>query len=714
MNKIITVFGKSGSGKSTLAANLGSCLAKRDKVVVLISANLQHGGIQLFFNQVIKADKGIFNALNDVAEQEHTYLTQCQNVNDNLYLLAVPNSHNDFFGTEKIEVGRVDDMVRRLSTSCDHIIFDCTDSLTNPITAMALYLADTALVTYNPSYESIFWHKSMKSLFEQLRLTERIIPVVSTYNMGCKQTVFFSETEMTYAVTLPGVESAKYYESSGTPMYYSPEKNKYIKEYKSGIDRIADEIAALDVPNHSAAEYPEGYAEIDNLIYLKNLKNKEEDTDEFDNYEQIKDIVMRTINTRHSGELAEVVGKPEGEARLQSLIRKYLNSLDLVMEGQNINDLTSRIYDDMAGLGILSKYIYNEELEELNINSSNNIWATFPSGKVRLNEKFGSDVECQAIIKKALAMGKVIIDGRNPIGDSSIGSGKRISGAVEPCVRSGYGGIASIRKQKTGYVTRELLISSNTASEDEVVFIETCLNNDISMIFSGATGSGKTASMGCILKSIPKETRIGVIQDNDEIDVNIYDGYGTPVNDAYHLFVKDKPYPVTEKDLTKVMLRLDPDIVVLAEMRGDEAADVVRGSLTGHTALSSVHATSSELTYKRIVRLCHIAEPGLSEQSHLEDIIRAFPIIVFSKKLKDGSRKWMQVYEATGVKDGKVDGELIFKFVQDKVDKEGDRIVKIHGTHKQVNPISDALAETLRENCVDEELIRKWRMEDVG
>jgi pilus assembly protein CpaF len=711
LNKIIAIYGKTGSAKSTTAVNLATCLAERDKVVILISANLQHGGIQLFFNQVIKEDKGIFQALNDVTEQEASFLTQCQSVNDNIYLLAVPNKHTEFFSDEKIEVRKIDDMVRRLSTHCDHIIFDCTDDLYNPLTAMGLYLADVALITYNPSYESIFWHNSMTSLFDQLRLSERIIPVVSTFNAGCKQEVFFSETGISYALRLPGLDNAKAYENSGTPIYYSSDKSKYIREYKKAIDKIADEINALEVPGHIAAEHPEGFAEINNLIFLKNKEGSS--VREYDNYEQIKDIIMRTINANHSTELAEVVGKQEAEGRLQSLIRKYLNSLNLIVEGQNINDLTTRIYNDMAGLGLVSKYIFNEELEELNINSFNNIWATYPSGKVRLKERFGSDIEAQAIIKKALSLGKVIVDARNPVGDSSLGSGKRISGAVDPCVRSGYGGIASIRKQKTGIVTRELLISSNTASEEEIVFTETCLNNDISMIFGGATGSGKTASMACILKSVPTDTRIGVIQDNDEIDANIYDSTGTPINDAYHLFVKDKPYPVTEKELTKVMLRLDPDLVVLAEMRGDEAADIVRGSLTGHTALSSVHTKSAPLTYKRLVRLCHMAEPGLSEQSHLEDIIKAFPIVVFSKKLKDGSRRWMQIFEATGIKDGAVEGNVIFKFVQEEVvrDEETGKIKKIVGSHQQMNPISEGLAEILRENCVDEALIKKWRKE---
>ena len=448
-------------------------------------------------------------------------------------------------------------------------------------------------------------------------------------------------------------------------------------------------------------------------FYKPISKSKENDDEGFDNYEQVKDILMRTINANHSGELAEVVGKPEGKSKLQSLIRKYLNSLDLVMEGQNINDLTSRIYDDMAGLGLLSKYIYDDDLEELNINSADNIWATYPSGKVRLNEKFGNDIECQAIIKKALSLGNVIIDGRTPIGDSHIGSGKRISGAIEPCVRPGYGGIASIRKQKTGYVTRDLLISSKTATEDMIILAEKCVNHKISMIFAGPTGSGKTASMACVLRSVPKEKRIGVIQDNDEIDANIYNEYGTPINDAYHLFVKDGTPPVTEKDLTKVMLRLHPNIVVLAEMRGDEAADIVRGSLTGHTAISSVHATSAELTYTRIARLCHSAEPGLSEESHLRDIINAFPIVIFSDQLDDGSRKWLQVFEATGVKDKDVEGNLIYEFVTDKVEKdEKDRITKIHGSHQQVAPISEKLAKKLRSYGVDEKLIRKWRMEE--
>lgn len=711
MNKNIAIFGKSGSGKSTLAANLACAMANKDKVVAIISANLQHGSIQIFFNTIIKDNKGIFHALNDVTEREQEMLTQCNDVHPNIYLLATPNNHKDYYA-EEIEIRKFESMVRRLSVFTDYIIFDLKEDLNNPITAMGLYLADIACVTYNPSYDSIYWHKTMQTLFNQMLLEDRLIPVVSPHDMGCSMDQFFRETGIEYAKILPTVDRAKIYENSGTPIYFKKEKSKQIKSYRQAVDQVLYDIEHVfgSLNKHISADNPDGFAEINRLIFLKNKETGR--TQEQDQYETIKNTVMQIITTNHADDLAEVVGKIEAAPRLKNLIRKYLNQEKLVIEGVNIGDLIERIYDDMAGLGLVSAYLKDDTLEELNINSTDSIWAIYPDRKERLETRFGTEVECQAIIKKALAAGGIQVDGRSPIGDSSLGSGRRVTGAIEPVVRKGTGGIASIRKQKSSYVTREFLVESGTTSVSELEFIETCINNEISVIFSGATGSGKTASMGCVLNSIPDDTRVGVIQDNDEININRFNEDGRQINDVFYLFTKGEPgdpNAVSEQKLATHMLRLHPDVLVLAEMRGNEAADIVRASLTGHTVISSVHAKSADLTYKRIVRLCHKAEPGLSEASHLQDIITAFPIIVFSKLQKDGTRKWTQIFEATGIKDNMVDGRMLFKYTPEKTEEVDGKIVKIIGSHKQLNPISDHLADILRENCVDEELITKWK-----
>lgn len=711
MNRNIAIFGKSGSGKSTLAANLACGIASQDKVVAIVSANLQHGSIQIFFNTVIKEDKGIFQALNDVTEREQEMLTQCSNVNHNIYLLATPNNHKDFYA-EEIEIRKFENMIRRLSVFTDYIIFDLKEDLNNPVTAMGLYLADIMCVTYNPSYDSIYWHNTMQALFNQLQLTDRIISVISPHEMGCSMDQFFRETQIEYAKILPTVDKAKIYENSGTPIYFKNESNKQLKSYRQGIDQIIYDIENTfnNLPKHISADNPDGIIELNRLIFLKNKESGK--TQEQDQYETIKNTVMQIITTNHADDLAEVVGKAEAANRLRNLIRKYLNQEKLVMGDVNIGDLIERIYDDMAGLGLVSQYLKDDKLEELNINSADSIWAIYPDKKERLDVRFGTDVECQAIIKKALAAGGVQIDGRSPIGDSSLGSGRRVTGAIEPVIRKGLGGIASIRKQKSSYVTRDFLVSSETVSETEIEFIETCINNEISVIFSGATGSGKTASMGCVLNSIPDFTRVGVIQDNDEININRYDENNKQLNDVFYLFTKGEPgdpNAVSEQKLTTHMLRLHPDVLVLAEMRGNEAADIVRASLTGHTVISSVHAKSADLAYKRIVRLCHKAEPGLSELSHLQDIITAFPIIVFSKLQKDGTRKWSQIFEATGIKDDMVEGKMLFKYIPEKSETLPDGKIKITGKHKQINPISEHLADILRENCVDERLITKWK-----
>lgn len=454
-----------------------------------------------------------------------------------------------------------------------------------------------------------------------------------------------------------------------------------------------------------------GRFSVNDLIYRANKRRS--DTGESvkaQDYGEILDRLQRLIAKNHSAELAEVLYSEEAEGKLKDLIMRYLNSEQLVSKDmRNISELVDAVYFDMAGMGLLSPYLQDSETEEINVNGSGGIWVLYKDRKVRLNETFSNPEACANIVRKMSRFGNVILDGSKPVGDSYIAKGIRMSGAIEPCVDPDAGAIASVRKQKPSFITRENLIGWETATAEELDFLTLCVNNGVSVAIAGATGSGKTADMGYILSRIPYEKRIVTIEDTRELTLVQYDKNGVMLNDVIHLLTKEEPNPVTMLDLLKLSLRLHPQILVPAEMRGREALTVQEAGRTGHTIVSTLHANSARTAYERILTMCLEAGTSLSEERLLKNIVEAFPIMLFKMQLPDKSRKYMEIFEATGVKNGEVSGTTLFKYAVDHYerDKEG-RITKVVGSHRRMGNISPSLAERLLVGGVPQKEIRRF------
>jgi pilus assembly protein CpaF len=400
---------------------------------------------------------------------------------------------------------------------------------------------------------------------------------------------------------------------------------------------------------------------VNDLIYRANkLRSDSDESMQAQDYSEILDKLQRIIAKNHSAELAQVLYSEEAEEKLKDLIMRYLNSEQLVAKDKgNISELVDAIYYDMAGMGLLSPYLQDTDTEEINVNGYGGIWVLYRDRKVRLNETFGTPEACSNIVRKMSRFGNVILDGSKPIGDSFIARGVRMSGAISPCVDPDAGAIASIRKQKPSFITRENLIEWDTATAEELDFLTLCVNNGVSVAIAGATGSGKTADMGYILSCVPPDKRIVTIEDTRELSLAKFDENGVMINDVIHLLTKEEPNPIPMLDLLKLSLRLHPEILVPAEMRGKEALTVQEAGRTGHTIVSTLNANSARTAYDRILTMCLEAGTSLSEERLLKNIVEAFPIMLFKMQLPDKSRKYMEIFEATGVENGEVTGNTL-------------------------------------------------------
>lgn len=426
-------------------------------------------------------------------------------------------------------------------------------------------------------------------------------------------------------------------------------------------------------------------------------------------YSKLLENVRSVIAEKHSNELSSALGNADAAKTLKSLILKYCVE---ALSGKEFNQagLVEKIYQDMAGLGVLTDYIYDPNVEEINVNGYNVIEINYPDRIKYLYDKeaFPTPTAALDIVKRMVRMGGMILDAQTPRVDSYTGDGTRISAMIPPAVPQERGVIASIRKQNKSEITREQLLDSGSVSADMLDFLTLCLCNGISVGLAGSTGSGKTTDQAYLLNEYIRRNedynnRVFIIEDSRELNLIDYDeGNDRPARVLYTV-TKDPPNPITMLDLIVSSLRFHPALIVPAEVRDAAAYQAASAGQTGHTILTAFHADNAHDAYRRLVSMCHSAQTGLSDELLLEMCVGAWPIMVFKKQLKDNSRKYMEIFEATGVENGKLKGQTLYWFAVSETERDGrGRIVKVHGSHKRVGTISAELFSRLRDNGAPE------------
>ena len=451
---------------------------------------------------------------------------------------------------------------------------------------------------------------------------------------------------------------------------------------------------------------------VQQLIYNYHQRKGSETTaniSAFD-YQSILEQVRSEVSRRHAEELAKEMGSDAFRDRLRNLISRYVN-MNSLADASDMVALVDMLYNDMAGLGIIDALLADPDVEEINVNGwePGAIWVYTPDGKKQAPSGFGSQEEGENIVTKAARLGAVTIDGAKPFGDSYLSRGIRMSGAIPPVTDSDIGALASIRKQKPSHVTRENVIKWGTMTAEQLDLLVTAVTNGISVAFAGATGSGKTADMSLVLSEIPDMERVVTIEDTRELNLVRRDAQGRVLNDRVHMLTKEPPNPITMQDMLIHALRYHPKILVPAEMRGKEAWTVQEAGRTGHTIVSTLHANSAKEAYDRILTMCLLADTSLSEERLLKNIISAFPLMVFKRQLRDGSRKIMEIFEATGVENNEVTGTMLYKYLVTGTEKDSTgRITRINGYHARLGILSQRLCQQLFDEGVDLQFIRTY------
>ena len=434
-------------------------------------------------------------------------------------------------------------------------------------------------------------------------------------------------------------------------------------------------------------------------LTLRELSYKKQDVQKRNPYETVLEQVRAAISKDHADMLAQCITEKSSSEAIKRLIGEYVTAHQFRVDGLTALALADRLYGDMAGFGFLDKYISDTEIEEINGNSWRDIEIVTRSGWYKASEHFLSPQHAEDTLRKMVRLGGLVLDGTNPIVDSYIAQGIRISAMIPPVTDKRSGAVFSIRRQRMAKVTKQQLVEWRTTTPEMLHFLTLCVNHGISVGFAGKTGSGKTTDIAFLLNAADKNNRIYTIEETRELDLFSVDEQGHAQNRVIHTCIRPSDIEnadVDMNDLLRKAMRFSPDIIVVAEMRGAEAMTAQEAARTGHTVVTSLHANSARKAYGRILSMCQMSGTNISTNILMGFVAEAFPIMVFKKQMPDGSRRIMEIVEATGVRDGTVQARTLFRFED--------------GQFVHVGSISDSLTMTLLENGAPAASVGRFRV----
>lgn len=237
-SKIITVWGKDNSGKTTFAVNLGCALAKRDKLVGLISSNLIYGDLQVYFGQNITTEKGLFHAINDDNPNVGEKFLEAEE-SRNLFFLSIPNHYTGLL-CDSISLQNVDRLISASSLLFDILIIDGSGDLTNPISGVGLWMAEKVYTLYKPSASAPMWQKGVEDFVRELHVADKQINIVQSPNGEFDDKVFKGLLDIPLKYELPFVKCAGELENAGTPIYLY--NDRACKRYSTVLNKISNDI----------------------------------------------------------------------------------------------------------------------------------------------------------------------------------------------------------------------------------------------------------------------------------------------------------------------------------------------------------------------------------------------------------------------------------------------------------------------------------------
>lgn len=329
------------------------------------------------------------------------------------------------------------------------------------------------------------------------------------------------------------------------------------------------------------------------------------------------------------------------------------------------------VFSSIRGLGILDEILADDSITEVMINGPDHIFVEHAGRLYRLNKKFDNERQLEDIIQKIVGKAGKEVNQANPIVDTRLPDGSRVNVVLPPVSLSGP--IVTIRKFSKTPMTVEMLLKYGSLTREAAAFLEKLVRAKYNIFISGDTGSGKTTFLNALSNFIPRDERIITIEDSAELQIkNIENLVSLETRNAN----TSGRGEISIRDLIRSALRMRPERIVVGEVRGAEALDMLQAMNTGHDgSLSTGHANSTRDMLSRLETMVLQGNDGLPLPAIRQQISSALDIIIHLSRLRDKSRRTMEITEVLGYENGEIQLNPLFVFKE----TEGSTLEKVEG-----------------------------------
>ena len=329
------------------------------------------------------------------------------------------------------------------------------------------------------------------------------------------------------------------------------------------------------------------------------------------------------------------------------------------------------ITESVEGLGILGKIIMDPDITEVMINGYDTIFVEKSGKLLRLEEHFENDEDLVRIVQRFVSSMDRTVDASNPIVDARLEDGSRVHVAFPPVALNGA--TVTIRRFSKNPMTVEKLLEFKSITPEAADFLQKLVVSRHNIFVCGGTGSGKTTFLNAVSNFIPAWERM-------KPDAYLLKNVPNLVRMETKKANSKEAVEITIRDLIKASLRMRPDRIVVGEVRGEEALDMLQAMNTGHDgSLSTGHANSAEGMLSRLETMVLTGSADLPLEAIRQQIASAVDYIVHLSRLRDFSRKCMEITEVAGYEDNKIRLNPIYRFQEDEhstVKKVSGRLVR--------------------------------------
>ena len=350
------------------------------------------------------------------------------------------------------------------------------------------------------------------------------------------------------------------------------------------------------------------------------------------------------------------------EQAAETLLRREMPSVGGITRDQ----IVSRVVDEVVGLGPIDALMRDPSISEVMVNAPDEVFFEREGILYLSDVRFRDYAHIQRVIERIVAPIGRRVDEAQPMVDARLPDGSRVNVIIPPV--SPKSPTITIRKFRSDKMNMDDLVATGTCSPDMVQFLKACVEQKLNILISGGTGTGKTTFLNALSFFLPENERILTIEDPVEMKLqqpHVVTLEARPAN-------IDGKGEITQRDLLRNTLRMRPDRIIIGEVRGSEAFDMLNAMNTGHEgSLCTVHANTPRDGLARIENMVMMAGFDLPNQAIREQTASALHLIIQLSRMKDGVRRVTHVTEVTGMEGQIVTLQDIFKFEQTGMSEDG-------------------------------------------